>query len=175
MATATAVSANCGAVPATVPLHRRPRSFDRRQRLILENLVEVRRVARRICARLPKHVPFDDLVHSGVLGLINAVEKFNPSKNVSLQAYAQIRIRGAILDSLREMDWGPRTLRWQARRIEQARSALIARLGRFPSETEVAELLVLRLDKYQHVLTQLHSLAAGKRQGLPESTSLGDS
>jgi RNA polymerase sigma factor for flagellar operon FliA len=71
----------------------------------LENLVEVRRVARRICARLPKHVPFDDLVHSGVLGLINAVEKFNPSKNVSLQAYAQIRIRGAILDSLREMDW----------------------------------------------------------------------
>lgn len=112
MATATAVSANCGAVPATVPLHRRPRSFDRRQRLILENLVEVRRVARRICARLPKHVPF-----------------------------------------------------------EQARSALIARLGRFPSETEVAELLVLRLDKYQHILTQLHSLAAGKRQGLPESTS----
>ena len=171
MATATAASANCGAVPATVSEHCRPLSFDRRQRLILENLVEVRRVARRICARLPKHVPFDDLVHSGVLGLIDAVEKFNPAKNVSLQAYAQIRIRGAILDSLREMDWGPRTLRWQARRIEQARSALIARLGRYPSEMEVAELLVLRLDKYQHILTQLHSLAPGKRQGLPESTS----
>ena len=152
--------------------HRSPLGFEKRQQLILDNLCEVRRVARRIHARLPKHVLFDDLVHSGVVGLIDALEKFDFTKNVSLRSYAQIRIRGAILDSLRELDWGSRSLRRQARRIEQARRELIAVLGRSPSELELAASLGIRLDKFQRILTELHSLSAGARQRPLEFTSL---
>jgi RNA polymerase sigma factor FliA len=154
-----------------MPKHRRSLCSENRQRLILENLTEVHYIARRIHTRLPPHVQFDDLVHSGVLGLIEAVENFDPAKNVAFQAYSQFRIRGAILDSLRELDWSPRSLRRQARRIENAHSELTARLGRVPSEPEVADYLGFRLDKYQHILTQLHSLAVGARQEPLEITS----
>ena len=94
-----------------------PQAADERQRLLLENLPEVRYIARRVHDRLPAHVPFDDLIHAGILGLIDAVDKFDASKNVQLKSYARFRIRGAILDSLRQMDWSPRNLRRQARRI----------------------------------------------------------
>jgi RNA polymerase sigma factor FliA len=168
---ATAVSTDYGSMHARIPeRHGHPR-FEKRQRLILDNMVEVRRIARRIHARLPGHVLLEDLVHSGVVGLIEAVDKFDPTRNVSLQAYAQFRIRGAILDGLRDLDWSSRFLRRQARFIEQARSKLIAILGRAPSESEVADELGLRLDKLQHTLTNLHSLAAGAQQGPLEFSS----
>src|SRR6202030_2043416 len=109
-----------------------------RQRLLTENLQEVRYIARRIHDRLPSHVPFDDLVHAGILGLIDAVDRFDPGKNVQLKSYARFRIRGAILDSLRQMDWSPRNLRRQARRIEEAHRELASELGRAPSEPELA-------------------------------------
>jgi RNA polymerase sigma factor for flagellar operon FliA len=134
---------------------------EKRQRLILNHLAEVRRIARRIHARLPIHILFDDIAHSGVLGLIDAVDRFDPARNVSLQAYAQVRIRGAILDSLRELDWSPRSLRQQARRIELAHNELMAKWGRVPAEPEIAAHLGLRLDKFQHILSQLHSLTVG--------------
>src|ERR1700675_528452 len=98
-----------------------------RQRLLTDNLQEVRYIARRIHDRLPSHVAFDDLVHAGILGLIDAVDKFDESRKVQLKSYAQFRIRGAILDSLRQMDWGPRALRRQARKIEEAQRALAAK------------------------------------------------
>src|SRR6202023_1687988 len=103
---------------------------EERERLLLEHLPQVRFIARRIHDRLPAHVPLEDLVHAGVVGLIDAVEKFDASKNVHLKSYAKFRIRGAILDSLREMDWSPRHLRRQARRIEEANRELAAELGR---------------------------------------------
>src|SRR5215475_12894805 len=109
-----------------------------RNRLLEENLPEVRYIARRIHDRLPSHVSFEDLVHAGILGLIDAVDKFDPSKNVQLKSYARFRIRGAILDSLRQLDWSPRHLRRQARRIEEANRQLSAELGHSPSETELA-------------------------------------
>ncbi len=160
-----------GAARRRMPKHRRSLCSENRQRLILENLNEVRCIARRIHTRLPPHVPLDDLVHSGVLGLIEAVENFDPAKNVAFQAYAQFRIRGAILDSLRELDWSPRSLRRQARRIENAHSELTTRLGHVPSEPEVADYLGFPLDKYQHILTQLHCLTVGARQEPSEFTS----
>jgi RNA polymerase sigma factor for flagellar operon FliA len=167
----TALSSSCGTSRAKTQEDCRLEIFERRQRLILENLCQVHRIARRIHVRLPKHVSFDDIVHSGVIGLIDAVGKFDPAKGVPFWAYAQIRIRGAILDSLREMDWGLRSLRFQARRIEQARSVLVAKLGRVPSEPEVAAHLVLRLDNYQRILTELDSLAVGVRQEVLEFVS----
>jgi len=129
-----------------------------RERLLLENLSEVRFLARRIHGSLPSCVPFDDLFHTGILGLIEAVDKFDPQKNVQLRSYARFRIRGAILDGLREMDWSPRNLRKQARRIEEANRKLTGELGRAPSEPEIAFELGLPLETFQQLLCELRSL-----------------
>lgn len=139
-----------------------------RQRILTENLPEVRYIARRIHDRLPSHVPFDDLLHAGILGLIDAVDKFDPQKNVQLKSYARFRIRGAILDSLRQMDWSPRNLRRQARRIEEAHRELASELGRAPSEPEVAERLGLELQEFQHLLGDLRGLDLGSIQAQSE-------
>lgn len=140
-----------------------PHSIDpaERERLLTENLSEVRYIARRIHDRLPSHVQFDDLVHAGILGLIDAVDKFDPRKNVQLKSYARFRIRGAILDSLRQLDWSPRILRRQARRIEEAHRELAALLGRAPSEPELANHLALTLEDFQRLLGELRSLDLG--------------
>jgi RNA polymerase sigma factor for flagellar operon FliA len=136
-----------------------------RERLLTENLPEVRYIARRIHDRLPSHVQFDDLVHAGILGLIDAVDKFDPGKNVQLKSYARFRIRGAILDSLRQLDWSPRNLRRQARRIEEAHRELAALLGHAPSEPEIASHLGLELEEFQHLLGELRGLDLGSLQG----------
>jgi RNA polymerase sigma factor FliA len=132
-----------------------------RERLLTENLPEVRYIARRIHDRLPSHVQFDDLVHAGILGLIDAVDKFDPGKNVQLKSYARFRIRGAILDSLRQLDWSPRNLRRQARRIEEAHRELAALSGHAPSEPEIAVHLGLDLEDFQHLLGELRGLDLG--------------
>ena len=89
-----------------------------RERLLVEQLPQVRYIARRIHDRLPRYVLLEDLVHAGVVGLIDALQKFDGSKQVQFGSYAKFRIRGAILDSLRELDWSPRDLRRKARRLE---------------------------------------------------------
>jgi len=139
---------------------------DERQRLLLEHLSEVRYIARRIHDRLPAHVPFDDLVHAGILGLIDAVDKFDAGKNVLLKSYARFRIRGAILDSLRQMDWSPRNLRRQSRRIEEARRNLAAQFGHAPTEPEIAVYLEMPLGDFQHLVGELRGLDLGSLQGL---------
>lgn len=131
---------------------------EERQRLLIENLPEVRYTARRIHDRLPSQVPFDDLVHAGILGLIDAVDKFDPSKNVQLKSYARFRVRGAILDSLRRMDWSPRRLRRQSRQIEQVKRDLSAELARAPSDTEIASRLGMGLGEFQRLRGELHGL-----------------
>jgi RNA polymerase sigma factor for flagellar operon FliA len=136
-----------------------------RQRLLTENLPEVRYIARRIHDRLPSHVPFDDLVHAGILGLIDAVDKFDPGRNVQLKSYARFRIRGAILDSLRQMDWSPRNLRRQARRIEEANRDLALELGRAATEAEIAGKLGMQLGEFQQLLGDLRGLDLGSLQG----------
>lgn len=138
---------------------------EERQRLLSENLAEVRYIARRIHDRLPSHVSFDDLVHAGILGLIDAVDKFDPTRNVQLKSYARFRIRGAILDSLRQMDWSPRTLRRQARRIEDANRELAFGLGRAPTEAEIAVKLGMPLPEFQQLLGDLRGLDLGSLQG----------
>ena len=113
-------------------------SEDARQQLLSEQLPQVRFIARRIHERLPRHVPLEDLVHAGVVGLIDALQKFDYDKHVQFGSYAKFRIRGAILDSLREMDWSPRDLRRQSRRLEETHNKLRLELGRNPSEPELA-------------------------------------
>ena len=102
----------------------------------MSELSQVYYLARRIHERLPQHVPLEDLVHAGVLGLIEAVRKYNPKKNASLKSFASFRIRGAILDSLRALDWGSRPLRKKGRNVAESITKLANKLGRQPTEDE---------------------------------------
>jgi RNA polymerase sigma factor for flagellar operon FliA len=134
---------------------------DERQRLLTEQMPQVRYIARRIHERLPRHVPFEDLVHAGVVGLIDALQKFDRNKQVQFGSYAKFRIRGAILDSLREMDWSPRDLRRQARRVEEAHDKVRLDFGRNPSEPELAKELGITLPDLQKLLGEISSLEIG--------------
>jgi RNA polymerase sigma factor FliA len=118
-----------------------------REQLILSNLPQVYYIARRIHERLPQQVPFDDLVHAGVIGLIEAVGSYDASKSVPLKSYAKFRIRGAILDSMRELDWGSRRLRHKGRQIEEVVSLLSKKLGRQPEEEEIAAEMGITIDE----------------------------
>jgi len=131
------------------------------ERIMVEHLPIVRYIARRIHERLPQHVEMDELVSAGVLGLMDAFQKFDPAKKVQFRSYAQFRIRGAILDSLRTLDWSPRELRRKGRAIEQAMRTLTARLGRSPSEQEIAGELRMKLEDYQQLLGDLKGLEIG--------------
>jgi RNA polymerase sigma factor for flagellar operon FliA len=135
-----------------------------REQLLVEHLPEVQYIARRIHNRLPPQVPLEDLVHAGIIGLIDAVRKYDPSKNVRLRHYAKFRIRGAILDSLRSGDWSPRALRKQGRSVELARRNCKAILGREPTEIEVADELHMNLADYQRLLGDLRGLDLGSLQ-----------
>jgi RNA polymerase sigma factor FliA len=132
-----------------------------RERILLDQLPQVRYIARRIHERLPRHVPFEDLVHAGVLGLIDALGKFDQSKHVQFSSYAKFRIRGAILDSLRELDWSPRDLRRRGRQVEEAHNQLSIRLGRTPTENDLAKELGMSLEQLQSLLSELNTLEVG--------------
>ena len=155
---------NLSTNPAMTPemnLGINPEMTPDQERLMIEHLPTVRYLARRIHERLPQHVEIDDLVSAGVLGLIDAFRKFDPAKKVQFRSYAQFRIRGAILDSLRTLDWGPRDLRRKGRAIEEAIRALTARTGRAPSEPEIAGELGMELGEYQQLLGELKGLEIG--------------
>jgi len=131
------------------------------ERVLLEHLPIVRFLARRIHERLPQHVDIEDLVSAGVVGLMDAFSKFDPGKKVQFRSYAQFRIRGAILDSLRTLDWSPRELRRKGRAVEEAIRALTARMGHAPDEAEVAAEMTLELEEYQQLLGDLKGLEIG--------------
>jgi RNA polymerase sigma factor for flagellar operon FliA len=131
------------------------------ERMMVEHLPIVRFLARRIHERLPQHVDMEDLVSAGVLGLMDALTKFDPEKKVQFRSYAQFRIRGAILDSLRTLDWSPRDLRRKGRAVEEAIRSLTARHGRPATEVEVAAEMHLSLAAYQQLLGELKGLEIG--------------
>jgi RNA polymerase sigma factor for flagellar operon FliA len=132
-----------------------------RDRLLLEHLPTVRYLARRIHERLPQHVELEDLISAGVVGLIDAFTKFDHTKKVQFKSYAQFRIRGAILDSLRTLDWSPRELRRKGRAVEEAIRATTQRLGRAPAEQEIALEMGLTLSDFQQLLGDLKGLEIG--------------
>lgn len=132
-----------------------------RNSLLIEHLPTVRYIARRIHERLPQHVELEDLVSAGIVGLIDAFSKFDHTKKVQFKSYAQFRIRGAILDSLRTLDWGPRDLRRKGRAVEEAIRTLNSRLGRAPVDQEIAEEMGIGLSEYQQLLGELKGLEIG--------------
>jgi len=132
-----------------------------REQLILEHLAQVRLIARRIHERLPENVSLDDLISTGVVGLIAAVDNFDPAHGVQLKTYAEHKIRGAILDSLRELDWAPKNKRRRAKQFEAVIAMLEQRLGRAPAEEEIAAELKISLEEYQQQLYEIRGLTIG--------------
>jgi RNA polymerase sigma factor for flagellar operon FliA len=138
-----------------------------RERLILEHLPQVRLIARRIQERLPESISLEDLISTGVIGLIAAIDHFDPTHNVKLKTYAEYKIRGAILDSLRGLDWAPRQKRRRAKQIETAIAAAEQKLKRTPTEDEVAAQLEISLEEYHEWLVEIRGLNIGSLEGAP--------
>ncbi|MGD0013959.1 MAG: FliA/WhiG family RNA polymerase sigma factor [Bryobacteraceae bacterium] len=166
----------CGRLETTLHLVEQ-RAPNERERLILERMPQVRLIARRIYDRVPASVGLDDLISAGTLGLIAAIDHFDPAMNVKLKTYAEHKIRGAILDSLRELDWAPRQKRKKAKRIESATAAAGQRHQRAPTEDEVASELHLSLDELHGWLVEvrgvnLSSLEAASENGAQDRLKL---
>ena len=129
-----------------------------RDHIIIEHLPLVKAIAVRVHENLPVHVDLDDLVHAGVLGLFDAATKYNPDKQVAFSSYAKHRIKGAILDSLRQLDWASRDLRRRHKQVEAATRELSATLQRNPTESEIAEKLGVEVQRWRQMMIDLRSV-----------------
>ncbi|MCL1987480.1 MAG: FliA/WhiG family RNA polymerase sigma factor [Firmicutes bacterium] len=127
-----------------------------REHLILKYAPLVKYVAGRLAIHLAQHMDFDDLISSGIFGLIDAIDKFDMVKGVKFETYAAVRIRGAIIDAVRSQDWVPRTLRGKQKKLEQSRQQLEAELGHEPSTAELANYMNISLAE----LTQMTNESA---------------
>jgi RNA polymerase sigma factor FliA len=128
-----------------------------RDQIVLEHLSLVKVIAIRVRENLPVHIELDDLIHAGVLGLFDAVEKYNTSKNVEFQAYAKHRIKGAILDSLRQLDWASRDMRRRQKQVDTVSRDLTAKLGRTPSEAELAGEMGVTTERWRRIAIELRT------------------
>ena len=135
--------------------YRRTQDQKIRDRLILTYAPLVKYVAGRLGSGLPAHVDEGDLVSYGLLGLIGAIERFDPERDIKFETYAISRIKGSIIDELRAMDWVPRSVRARARDIERAMAELEAKLGRAPTDEEIAKKVGLTQDELADSLTEI--------------------
>jgi RNA polymerase sigma factor for flagellar operon FliA len=132
--------------------------LNKRDTVVLEHLPLVKAIAVRVHENLPVHVDLDDLVHAGILGLFDAVTKFDPEKQVAFSSYAKHRIKGAILDSLRQLDWASRDLRRRHKQVEAATRDLTAELQRTPTDAELAEKLGVEEDRWRQMMVDLRNV-----------------
>lgn len=144
---------------------------DLREQLILHYSPLVKYVAGRVGAGMPANVEHADLVSYGIFGLMDAIEKFDPSRGFKFETYAVTRIRGAIIDELRSIDWVPRSVRAKARRIEKAIRQLEQRLNRTPSDEELAIELMVSTEELEDMLT---SVSMTSMAALDDVLDIGD-
>lgn len=137
---------------------KQPGRLAKRDNVVLEHLPLVRAIALRVHENLPVHVDVDDLVHAGILGLFDAAEKYDPGKQVVFSSYAKHRIKGAILDSLRQSDWASRDLRRRHKQVEAVTRELAAELHRTPTETEVAQRLGVDVERWRQMMLDLRNV-----------------
>jgi RNA polymerase sigma factor for flagellar operon FliA len=137
------------------------RKADARQKedLILRFAPLIKLIVNRIAIRLPPHVDTEDLVNAGVIGLMDAIEKYDPMRGTSFKTYAEFRIRGAILDELRTLDWFPRSIRQKVNRLETAYADLERQLGRAATDEEVAAALNIDLEEFYETLAQASAVS----------------
>jgi RNA polymerase sigma factor for flagellar operon FliA len=142
----------------SVSIRRRTGNWrETRDQIVLENLSLAKAIAIRVHENLPVHVDIEDLIHAGVLGLIDAVEKFDSAKNVAFQSYAKHRIKGSILDSLRQLDWASRDLRKRQKQVDALTRDLSAKLGRPPAEAEVARGMGVSVERWRTMSMELRT------------------
>jgi RNA polymerase sigma factor for flagellar operon FliA len=123
-----------------------------RDQLIIRYAPWVKFIALRMAAKLPSHIQAEDLISAGIIGLIDALDKFNPAREVQFKTYAQIRIQGAMKDELRALDWASRSMRQKVKRLEHAYAILEQELGRPPASEEVANSLGIEMDEFEEML-----------------------
>ena len=145
-----------------------------KEQIVLEHTPLIRYIVNRIAVRLPSHIDLDDLHNTGVIGLMDAIEKYDPEKNCKFKTYAEFRIKGAILDQLRSLDWVPRSVRQKSRRLERAYGEVEQRLGRSASEDEVADSLGLQIDKFHELLNQVRGISLVNLEEIRGTNSDGD-
>lgn len=145
-------------VPSVSERKRAKISLEIRDRIVLDHMPLVKAIAIRVHESLPVHVDLDDLIHAGVLGLFDAVTKYDASKNVAFHSYAKHRIKGAILDSLRELDWASRDLRKQQKQVDAATHGLSVILGRTPTEVEVAQKMGVSMERWHRMQMELRAI-----------------
>jgi RNA polymerase sigma factor for flagellar operon FliA len=155
--------ATCVSTPRTEALPK-----EERDQIVLKHLPLVKAIAIRVHENLPVHVDLDDLIHAGVMGLFDAVEKYDGTKNVVFHAYAKHRIKGAILDSLRQSDWASRDLRRRQKQAETITRDLAAKLGRAPQDNEVAESMGVGMERWRRMQMELRTV------GLVSATPVND-
>ena len=131
---------------------------ENREAVIMEYAPMIKYVASRIALRLPPHIEVDDLISVGVLGLMDAIGKYDPNRGAKFKTYAEFRVRGAILDELRSMDWVPRSVRQKATSVDAVVQKLQAKLGRPPSDEEVAKEMGVSLDEFFRTLNQTQNI-----------------
>ena len=144
--------------PAAAKASAQAAKLARRDRVVLEHVPLVKAIAVRVHENLPVHVDLDDLVHAGILGLFDAASKFNPDKQVVFSSYAKHRIKGAILDSLRQLDWASRDMRRRHKQVEAATRDLAAELQRNPTEQEVAQKLGMDAERWRTMMIDLRNV-----------------
>lgn len=142
-----------------------------RAKIINEFAPLIKYIASRIAMRLPPHIDINDLINAGVIGLMDAIDKFDASKQIKFKTYAEFRIRGAILDELRSMDWVPRSVRQKARKVEDAYSKLESSLGRPARDEEIAKELGMDMDNFHKLLSETTSVSLLSLDDLGEDDS----
>ncbi len=135
--------------------HTNPLSTDERNQLIEKYLPLIQYIAKKISIRLPANIKIEDLISSGVIGLMDAIEKYDPTRDNKFKTYAEFRIRGSILDELRAQDWVPRSVRDKEKILEKAITTLAMNLGRQPTDQEVSEHLGLTLSEFHNLTNQV--------------------
>ena len=129
-----------------------------RDEMILKYTPLIKYIAHRLAMRLPPHISVDDLINSGVIGLMDAITKFDPAKNVQFKTYAEFRIKGAMLDELRSLDWVSRSVRQKAAALEKAFQSVEKKKGRAGEDQEVAQELGISLENYYSMVNEINGV-----------------
>jgi len=142
-----------------VPVGEEPIIAKDKEAIILRHCDLIKYTALRLASRLPPHISAEDLFNAGVIGLMDAIDKFDPDQQIQFKTYAKIRIKGAMLDEIRSMDWIPRSLRQKSSMLEKTCAALEEDLGRYPTDEEIADKLEISLESYYKLLDEVKGIS----------------
>jgi len=162
------------ALLAEAQLEGGPIPQDLKEQVVLEHEPLIRYIVNRLAVRLPNHIDLDDLYSTGAIGLMDAIEKFDPGKGCKFKTYAEFRIKGAVLDQLRSLDWVPRSVRQKGRKLDAAYVEVEQRLGRSASEEEVADSLGLEIDKFHTMVNQVRGISLVNLEEVRGANADGD-